>query len=218
MQVDSAGILDGLKAGLSAYLKPADLDRIEEAYRFSDAAHQGQFRQSGEPYISHPVAVAGILSEWQLDAQTLSAALLHDVMEDTHVSKEEIASRFGKPVADLVDGVSKLDRIEFQSAQEAQAENFRKMLLAMARDVRVILIKLADRLHNMRTLDAVSPAKRRRIAKETIEIYAPIASRLGLDALYRELQDLSFQHTYPLRHRVLAKAIRSARGNRREVV
>jgi RelA/SpoT family (p)ppGpp synthetase len=218
VQVDTAGILDGLKAGLSAYLKPADLDRIEEAYRFSDAAHQGQFRQSGEPYISHPVAVAGILSEWQLDAQTLSAALLHDVMEDTHVSKDELAARFGKPVADLVDGVSKLDRIEFQSAQEAQAENFRKMLLAMARDVRVILIKLADRLHNMRTLEAVNPAKRRRIAKETIEIYAPIASRLGLDALYRELQDLSFQHTYPLRHRVLAKAIRAARGNRREVV
>jgi GTP pyrophosphokinase len=218
VQVDTAGILDGLKAGLAAYLKPADLDRIEEAYRFSDAAHQGQFRQSGEPYISHPVAVAGILSEWQLDAQTLSAALLHDVMEDTHVSKDELASRFGKPVADLVDGVSKLDRIEFQSAQEAQAENFRKMLLAMARDVRVILIKLADRLHNMRTLEAVNPAKRRRVAKETIEIYAPIASRLGLDALYRELQDLSFQHTYPLRHRVLAKAIRSARGNRREVV
>ncbi len=117
MQVDTAGILDGLKAGLSAYLKPVDLDRIEEAYRFSDAAHQGQFRQSGEPYISHPVAVAGILSEWQLDAQTLSAALLHDVMEDTHVSKDELASRFGKPVADLVDGVSKLDRIEFQSAR-----------------------------------------------------------------------------------------------------
>ncbi|MCX7891226.1 MAG: bifunctional (p)ppGpp synthetase/guanosine-3',5'-bis(diphosphate) 3'-pyrophosphohydrolase [Burkholderiales bacterium] len=218
MQVEHAGILEGLKAGLSAYLKPADLERIEEAYRFSNAAHRGQFRQSGEPYISHPVAVAGILSEWQLDAQTLAAALLHDVMEDSHVSKDELAARFGKPVAELVDGVSKLDRIEFQSAQEAQAENFRKMLLAMARDVRVILIKLADRLHNMRTLDAVSPAKRRRIAKETVEIYAPIASRLGLDSLYRELQDLAFKHTYPLRYRVLAKAIRSARGNRREVV
>ncbi|MGA8052243.1 MAG: bifunctional (p)ppGpp synthetase/guanosine-3',5'-bis(diphosphate) 3'-pyrophosphohydrolase [Burkholderiales bacterium] len=218
MQVETPSSIDGLKASLAAYLKPPEVERVEEAFRFSDIAHRGQFRQSGEPYISHPVAVAEILSAWQLDAQTLSAALLHDVVEDTHVSKDELAHRFGKPVADLVDGVSKLDRIEFQSAQEAQAENFRKMLLAMARDVRVILIKLADRLHNMRTLDAVSAAKRRRVARETLEIYAPIASRLGLDALFRELQDLSFQHLYPLRFRVLAKAIRSARGNRREIV
>jgi len=218
VQVETPSSIDGLKASLAAYLKPPEVERVEEAFRFSDIAHRGQFRQSGEPYISHPVAVAEILSAWQLDAQTLSAALLHDVVEDTHVSKDELAHRFGKPVADLVDGVSKLDRIEFQSAQEAQAENFRKMLLAMARDVRVILIKLADRLHNMRTLDAVSAAKRRRVARETLEIYAPIASRLGLDALFRELQDLSFQHLYPLRFRVLAKAIRSARGNRREIV
>ena len=218
MQVETPSSIDGLKASLAAYLKPPEVERVEEAFRFSDIAHRGQFRQSGEPYISHPVAVAEILSAWQLDAQTLSAALLHDVVEDTHVSKDELAHRFGKPVADLVDGVSKLDRIEFQSAQEAQAENFRKMLLAMARDVRVILIKLADRLHNMRTLDAVSAAKRRRVARETLEIYAPIASRLGLDALFRELQDLSFQHLYPLRFRVLARAIRSARGNRREIV
>jgi len=218
VQVETPSSIDGLKASLAAYLKPPEVERVEEAFRFSDIAHRGQFRQSGEPYISHPVAVAEILSAWQLDAQTLSAALLHDVVEDTHVSKDELAHRFGKPVADLVDGVSKLDRIEFQSAQEAQAENFRKMLLAMARDVRVILIKLADRLHNMRTLDAVSAAKRRRVARETLEIYAPIASRLGLDALFRELQDLSFQHLYPLRFRVLARAIRSARGNRREIV
>jgi RelA/SpoT family (p)ppGpp synthetase len=207
-----------LKQALSSYLKPVDLDRIAEAYHFSDAAHQGQFRKSGEPYIHHPVAVAEILSQWQLDGQTLCAALLHDVVEDTAVSKDDIAARFGKPVADLVDGVSKLDRIEFQSQQDAQAENFRKMLLAMARDVRVILIKLADRLHNMRTLDAVGPAKRRRIARETLEIYAPIASRLGLDGLYRELQELAFRHLYPLRYQTLSKAVRAARGNRREGV
>ncbi len=200
------------------YLKPKDIDLIEEAYQFSDSAHQGQFRNSGLPYISHPIAVAGIVADWQLDSQAIIAALLHDVMEDTSVSKEEITQRFGKPVADLVDGVSKLDRIEFQSKQDAQAENFRKMLLAMARDVRVILIKLADRLHNVRTLDAVAPEKRRRVARETIEIYAPIANRLGLDSLYRELQELSFGHLYPLRYKVLAKAVKAARGNRREVL
>jgi RelA/SpoT family (p)ppGpp synthetase len=203
---------------LSGYLKPADIGRIEEAYQFSDAAHEGQQRASGEPYISHPLAVAEILADWQLDAQALMAALLHDVVEDTSVSKDDIGTRFGKPVAELVDGVSKLDRIEFQSQADAQAENFRKMLLAMARDVRVILIKLADRLHNMRTLDAVPPAKRRRVARETLEIYAPIANRLGLDALYREMQELAFTHIYPLRYRILAKATKSARGNRREVV
>jgi RelA/SpoT family (p)ppGpp synthetase len=210
--------LEGLRQSVAGYLKPADLSRLEEAYHFSDAAHQGQLRKSGEPYISHPVAVAEILSHWQLDAQTLCAALLHDVVEDTEVSTDDISRRFGKPVADLVDGVSKLDRIEFQSQQDAQAENFRKMLLAMARDVRVMLIKLADRLHNMRTLDAVSPAQRRRVARETLEIYAPIANRLGLDGLYRELQELGFQHIHPLRFRVLAKAVKGARGNRREVV
>jgi GTP pyrophosphokinase len=210
--------LEVLRQSVAGYLKPADLSRLEEAYHFSDAAHHGQYRKSGEPYISHPVAVAEILSEWQLDAQTLIAALLHDVVEDTDVSKDDISNRFGKPVADLVDGVSKLDRIEFQSQQDAQAENFRKMLLAMARDVRVILIKLADRLHNMRTLEAVNPQKRRRVARETLEIYAPIANRLGLDSLYRELQELGFEHIHPLRYRVLAKAVKAARGNRREVV
>jgi GTP pyrophosphokinase len=210
--------LEGLRQSVAGYLKPADLSRLEEAYHFSDAAHQGQLRKSGEPYISHPVAVAEILSHWQLDAQTLVAALLHDVVEDTDVSTDDISKRFGKPVADLVDGVSKLDRIEFQSQQDAQAENFRKMLLAMARDVRVMLIKLADRLHNMRTLDAVAPAKRRRVARETLEIYAPIANRLGLDGLYRELQELGFQHIHPMRYRVLARAVKGARGNRREVV
>jgi guanosine-3',5'-bis(diphosphate) 3'-pyrophosphohydrolase len=201
-----------------SYLKPSDVARLADAYRFSEAAHSGQRRQSGEPYISHPIAVAEILAAWHLDAQALIAALLHDVTEDTAVTPAEISDTFGKPVAELVDGVSKLDKIEFQSAADAQAENFRKMLLAMARDVRVILIKLADRLHNMRTLEAVSPAKRKRVARETMDIYAPIANRLGLNECYHELQELAFTHLYPLRYRVLAKATRAARGNRREVI
>ncbi|HYA47924.1 MAG TPA: bifunctional (p)ppGpp synthetase/guanosine-3',5'-bis(diphosphate) 3'-pyrophosphohydrolase [Burkholderiales bacterium] len=201
-----------------AYLTPRDIGRIEEAYQFSDTAHQGQFRKSGHPYISHPIAVAEIVADWQLDAQAVMAALLHDVMEDTAVSKDQISERFGKPVAELVDGLSKIDRIQFQSQVDAQAENFRKMLLAMARDVRVILIKLADRLHNMRTLAAVTPERRRVIARETLEIYAPIANRLGLDSLYREMQELAFSHLYPLRYKVLAKAVKAARGNRTQVV
>jgi len=213
----AAVAITGLRQHLG-YLKPSDVVRIEEAYQFSDTAHQGQYRLSGLPYISHPVAVAEIVADWQLDAQAVMAALLHDVVEDTEVSKQQIAERFGKPVAELVDGLSKLDRIEFQSQADAQAENFRKMLLAMARDVRVILIKLADRLHNMRTLDAVRPATRRRVARETLEIYAPIANRLGLDDLYRELQELAFSHLHPSRYKVLSKALKSARGNRREVV
>jgi len=202
----------------SGYLKPEDLTQLESAYHFSKAAHEGQFRKSGEPYISHPLAVADILAQWHLDPQALTAALLHDVTEDTEVTKSEISRNFGNPVAELVDGVSKLDKVEFDTLERAQAENFRKMLLAMARDVRVILIKLADRLHNMRTLDAVEPAKRRRIARETVEIYAPIANRLGLNSIFQELEDLSFQHLYPDRYRVLAKAVKAARGNRREVV
>jgi len=203
---------------LGHYLPPPDVALVERAFAFSEHAHQGQFRKSGDPYISHPLAVASILSQWRLDAQGLAAALLHDVMEDTAVTKTEIESSFGKPVADMVDGVSKLDQIEFQSREDQQAESFRKMLLAMAQDVRVILIKLADRLHNMRTLDAMAPAHRERIARETLDIYAPIANRLGLNALYQELQDLSFKHLYPVRYRVLAKAIKAARGNRREVM
>jgi GTP diphosphokinase / guanosine-3',5'-bis(diphosphate) 3'-diphosphatase len=202
----------------SGYLKPDDLARVESAYLFSEAAHNGQFRASGDPYISHPLAVANILAQLHLDSQALSAALLHDVVEDTAVTNAEINKKFGKPVADLVDGVSKLDRIEFETHEEAQAENFRKMLLAMARDVRVILIKLADRLHNMRTLDAVPAAKRKRVARETIDIYAPIANRLGLNSIYQELEDLAFRYLYPARYRVLSKALKSARGNRREVV
>src|SRR6478672_1327969 len=211
----AAAVVPNLEQGRFGYLKPKDVARLAEAYRFSEAAHAGQTRQSGDPYISHPLAVAEILADWHLDGQTLIAALLHDVTEDTSVTKDEISDTFGKPVAELVDGVSKLDKIEFQSAEVAQAENFRKMLLAMARDVRIILIKLADRLHNMRTLGAVPPAKRRR---EAMEIYAPIALRLGLNTLYHELQELAFSHLHPLRYLVLAKATKAARGNRREMI
>lgn len=203
---------------LSEYMGEADLKKVKEAYRFSDEMHLGQVRKSGEPYISHPIAVAEICADWKLDAQAIMAALLHDVMEDQDVKKDELIERFGAPVAHLVDGLSKLEKIEFQSQIEAQAENFRKMLLAMASDVRVILIKLADRLHNMRTLEVMIPAKKRRIAAETMEVYVPIAHRLGLNNIYRELQDLSFSHLYPVRYHVLAKAVKAARGNRREVV
>ena len=203
---------------LGNYLPPPDIALVERAFEFSDSAHRGQFRKSGEPYITHPLAVASILSQWRLDAQGLAAALLHDVMEDTAITKSEIETSFGKPVADMVDGLSKLDQIEFNSREDAQAESFRKMLLAMAQDVRVILIKLADRLHNMRTLDAMAPPHRRRIAHETLDIYAPIANRLGLNSLYLELQDLAFKHLYPMRFRILANAIKAARGNRREVM
>ncbi len=203
---------------LADYLTASELKKIKEAYRFSDEMHLGQVRKSGEPYISHPIAVAEICAEWKLDAQAIMAALLHDVMEDQDVKKDELIERFGAPVASLVDGLSKLDKIEFQSQIEQQAENFRKMLLAMARDVRVILVKLADRLHNMRTLSAMSTEKRRRIARETMDVYVPIAHRLGLNNIYRELQELSFSHLYPVRQRTLAKAVKAARGNRREVV
>jgi GTP diphosphokinase / guanosine-3',5'-bis(diphosphate) 3'-diphosphatase len=209
---------DAFKAKLATYLKSADLERVTVAYRMAEAAHQGQTRSSGEPYITHPLAVATILAEWHLDAQALIAALLHDVVEDTPTTTDDIAKKFGKAVADLVDGVSKLDRLQFATLEEAQAENFRKMLLAMARDVRVMLIKLADRLHNMRTLDAVPQAKQERVAKETLEIYSPIANRLGLNALYYELEDLGFKYLHPNRFKVLEKAVKSARGNRREVV
>ena len=203
---------------LGNYLPRPDIALVERAFSFSDSAHRGQYRKSGEPYITHPLAVASILSQWRLDAQGLAAALLHDVMEDTAITKAEIETSFGKPVADMVDGVSKLDQIEFDSREDAQAESFRKMLLAMAQDIRVILIKLADRLHNMRTLDAMAPVHRKRVARETLDIYAPIANRLGLNALYLELQDLAFKHLNPLRYRILANAIKAARGNRREVM
>ena len=213
-----AASITHLAEKLAEYLTPSELKKVKEAYRFSDEMHLGQMRRSGEPYISHPIAVAEICADWKLDAQAIMAALLHDVMEDQDVKKDELIERFGAPVASLVDGLSKLEKIEFQSHVEAQAENFRKMLLAMASDVRVILIKLADRLHNMRTLDVMAPDKKRRISSETMEVYVPIAHRLGLNNIYRELQDLSFSHLYPLRYQTLAKAVKAARGNRREVV
>ncbi|KMN81825.1 guanosine-3',5'-bis(diphosphate) 3'-pyrophosphohydrolase [Chromobacterium sp. LK11] len=203
---------------VARYLKPEDVQLLRQAFEVSRAAHEGQTRKSGEPYITHPLAVAGMLAEWRLDVQGLAAALLHDVLEDTGVTKPTLIEKFGKIIADLVDGLSKLERLEYQTKETAQAESFRKMVLAMARDIRVIIVKLADRLHNMRTLDSMREDKRRRIALETLEIYAPIANRIGLNKVYRELQDLAFKHLHPHRYGVLSKAVRAARGNRREVV
>ena len=200
------------------YLEAADQKRVREAYKFADEAHLGQMRASGAPYITHPIAVATICSQWKLDAQALMAALMHDTMEDCGITKAELVERFGAPVAELVDGLTKLDKIQFSTKEESQAESFRKMLLAMARDVRVILIKLADRLHNMRTMNAMAPHKRVRIARETLEIYAPIAHRLGLNEVYRELQDLAFQNAKPWRYGALRKAIQHNRQSRRELV
>ncbi|MBH9553424.1 RelA/SpoT family protein [Inhella gelatinilytica] len=200
------------------YLSKSDLKRVRDAFRFADTAHLGQTRASGEPYITHPLAVAAICAEWKLDAQALMAALMHDAMEDCGVTKAELIEKFEAPTAELVDGLTKLDKLQFSTKEESQAESFRKMLLAMARDVRVILIKLADRLHNMRTMDSMAPSKQRRIAQETLEIYAPIAHRLGLNQTYRELQDLSFRYQHPWRYGALEKAITKARGNRRDVV
>jgi GTP diphosphokinase / guanosine-3',5'-bis(diphosphate) 3'-diphosphatase len=200
------------------YLSKADLKLVREAYKFADAAHLGQFRSSGQPYITHPIAVAGLCADWKLDAQAIIAALTHDTIEDCGVTKVELIEKFGAPTADLVDGLTKLDKLHFSTREESQAESFRKMLLAMARDVRVILIKLADRLHNMRTLGAIAPNKRQRIARETLEIYAPIAHRLGLNQSYRELQELCFEALHPWRHAALAKAVKRARGHRRDIV
>jgi guanosine-3',5'-bis(diphosphate) 3'-pyrophosphohydrolase len=200
------------------YLSPSDLEQVRQAYRFADEAHLGQLRNSGEPYITHPIAVAAQCAEWKLDAQALMAALMHDALEDCGISKSELIERFGSPVAELVDGLTKLDKLQFDTREESQAESFRKMLLAMARDVRVILIKLADRSHNMRTLADVPRSKWARIASETLEIYAPIAYRLGLNQTYRELQELSFQHLRPWRHAVLIKALERARSRRRDLI
>jgi GTP diphosphokinase / guanosine-3',5'-bis(diphosphate) 3'-diphosphatase len=200
------------------YLDPADIEQIRKAYRFADEAHLGQIRASGEPYITHPIAVASQCAEWKLDAQAIMAALLHDAIEDCGVSKHELIERFGAPVADLVDGLTKLDKLQFNTREENQAESFRKMLLAMARDVRVILIKLADRTHNMRTLQDVPREKWTRISSETLDIYAPIAHRLGLNATYRELQELAFRHLQPWRHTIITKAVTRARSRRRDLM
>ncbi len=200
------------------YLTKLDVDNIRSAYRFADEAHLGQLRNSGEPYITHPIAVAQQCAEWKLDAQALMAALLHDAIEDCGVTKPELIEKFGAPVADLVDGLTKLEKLEFNTREENQAESFRKMLLAMARDVRVILIKLADRTHNMRTLGDAPREKWARISSETLDIYAPIAHRLGLNTTYRELQDLAFQYLHPWRYATLAKALQKSRGRRRDVI
>jgi GTP pyrophosphokinase len=200
------------------YLDSAQVELVRQAYRFADEAHLGQLRNSGEPYITHPIAVAAQCATWKLDAQALMAALLHDAMEDCGVTKSDLIERFGAPVAELVDGLTKLDKLQFDTREENQAESFRKMLLAMARDVRVILIKLADRTHNMRTLSDMPRSKWGRISSETLEIYAPIAHRLGLNQTYRELQDLSFQHLHPWRYVTLSKAVGKARNRRRDLV
>ena len=208
-------------AGLTAkldYLPAPDLEQVRAAYRFADQAHLGQIRNSGEPYITHPIAVATQCAEWKLDAQALMAALLHDSMEDCGVTKTELIERFGSPVAELVDGLTKLDKLHFNTREENQAESFRKMLLAMARDVRVILIKLADRTHNMRTLSEAPREKWFRIASETLDIYAPIAYRLGLNLTYRELQNLAFRHLRPWRYAILTKAVAKARSRRRDLI
>jgi guanosine-3',5'-bis(diphosphate) 3'-pyrophosphohydrolase len=210
--------VQALEQRLGAYLPVEQIERVRLAYQTGARAHQGQKRQSGEPYITHPVAVAGILAELGMDAETIIAAILHDTLEDTPLSRPEIEAAFGGAVAELVDGVTKLDKLRFRSVAEAAAESFRKMLLAMARDLRVILIKLADRLHNMRTLAAMAPDKRRRIARETLEIYAPIAQRLGMNRSRAELQDLGFRSLYPDRYRVIAARIKSVLGNRREAM
>ncbi len=203
---------------LKEYLPPADIEKVLDAFRFADEMHLGQIRKSGEAYISHPLCVAEICSEWKLDAQSISAALLHDVVEDQHVSIKELVERFGPSVAQMVDGLSKLEKIQFQSWRDGQGENFRKLLIAMSKDIRVILVKLADRLHNMRTLSSMRDEKRHRISRETMEVYVPIAHRLGMNKLYRELQDLAFHHLYPFRYETLAKAVNTSRQDRRPLL
>jgi len=210
--------LPRLVSRLETYLPQAEVESIVDAFDFAHEAHKGQQRQSGEAYITHPVAVATMLADLHLDPQTIKAALLHDVIEDTPALKEEISERFGREVAGLVDGVSKLEKLAFSSHEEAQAASFRKMILAMVEDIRVILVKLADRCHNMQTLDALSPVKRRRIARETLEIYAPIANRLGINSIRLELQDQGFRHLYPQRYRVLERALKKAKGNQKQFI
>ena len=211
-------LFDSLKEIVIHYLSKSELEALRQAYLVARDAHQGQTRSSGEPYITHPVAVTCILAQMHLDYEALMAAMLHDVIEDTEVTKEDLQQRFGNTVAELVDGVSKLDKLKFRNRKEAQAENFRKMVMAMAQDIRVILIKLADRTHNMRTLGALRPDKRRRIAKETLEIYSPLAHRLGIHNIKIELEELGFKALYPNRYNVLKKVVKHARGNRTEII
>ncbi len=210
--------IEDLVDRLRGYLKPEEIQQVRRAYYFAEQAHDGQRRRSGEHYVTHPLAVATILANIHMDAESLMAAMLHDVIEDTPVSKEALAKQFGETVAELVDGVSKLTQIHFEDKALAQAENFQKMALAMAKDIRVILVKLADRLHNMRTLGALRPDKKRRIARETLDIYSPIASRLGLNTIRTELEELGFEGMHPMRHERLKRAVQSVRGNRRQVI
>jgi GTP pyrophosphokinase/guanosine-3',5'-bis(diphosphate) 3'-pyrophosphohydrolase len=211
-------LFEPLKELVSSYLSKVQVDLLKQSYIVAREAHEGQMRSSGEPYITHPVAVAHNLAKMHLDHETLMAALLHDVIEDTDTTKDELAELFGHTVAELVEGVSKLDKLKFDNKEEMQAENFRKMVLAMVQDIRVILIKLADRTHNMRTLDSLRPEKRRRIARETLEIYAPIANRLGIHDIKNELEVLGFEALYPMRSRALKSAVKQARGNRKEII
>ncbi len=210
--------INELSKTIGTYLQPEQVNKVQLAYQFSAEAHEGQKRVSGEPYIHHPLEVAYILGDMRMDYQTLVAAILHDVIEDTPTVKTEIRKKFGKGIAELVDGVSKLDKVKFESFEEAQANNFQKMLMAMSTDIRVILVKLADRLHNMRTLEALKSGKRLRIAKETLEIYAPIALRLGINSIRLELEELGFATLYPLRYRILDEQINKARGHRKEII
>ncbi|QQD25285.1 bifunctional GTP diphosphokinase/guanosine-3',5'-bis pyrophosphate 3'-pyrophosphohydrolase [Venatoribacter cucullus] len=210
--------IDTLSERLNQYLSPAQIQQVCRAYFYAEQAHEGQRRRSGEPYIIHPLAVANILADMHLDHQSLMAAMLHDVIEDTGVPKTALASQFGDVVTDLVDGVSKLTNINFESKEHQQAENFQKMAMAMAKDIRVILVKLADRLHNLRTLGSLKPEKRRRIAKETLDIYAPIANRLGLNSIRVEMEELCFEAMYPMRSDMIRKAVKAARGHRSEMV
>ena len=218
MQADAFDTIDSLANDLSGYLGKEQVNHVRRAYYYAEQAHEGQFRRSGEPYVTHPLAVAGILGEMHMDHQSLMAAMLHDVIEDTGISKTAIKSQFGNTVADLVDGVSKLNKITFSSRAEAQAENFQKMAMAMAKDLRVILVKIADRLHNMRTLDVLTPDKRRRISRETLDIYAPIANRLGMNNVRIEFEELGFASLYPMRSRRILAAVKRVRGNRKEIV
>ena len=211
-------LVEQLLERVRAYLSAEQVDLIYQAYRLGAHAHDGQTRKSGEAYITHPVSVAMLLVDLGMDAETLCAAILHDVLEDTPIERERIASQFGETVAELVDGVTKLDKLRFRDRQEAAAESFRKMLLAMARDLRVILIKLADRLHNMRTIDSMSDEARRRIARETLDIYAPIAQRLGMNQIKGELQDLGFKGLYPKRHAVITRHVKTLPASRRETM
>ena len=218
MQVPALDTIDSLASDLTSYLGKDQVNSVRRAYYYAEQAHEGQFRRSGDPYVTHPLAVAGILSEMHMDHQSLMAAMLHDVIEDTGITKTAIKSQFGNSVADLVDGVSKLNKIKFSSRAEAQAENFQKMAMAMAKDLRVILVKIADRLHNMRTLDVLAPDKRRRIARETLDIYAPIANRLGMNIVRIEFEELGFAALYPMRARRISAAVKSVRGNRKEIL